>query len=170
MHLSTPLDITGCYSWVPIRSHVFGHDLTLGLERLVGLLVTNKMCVLCGSSEMTETDVVDGYQISWRIYINMLLLYLGCAFALEIKLQYPFTISSFWSYSLTKRNELKGCCWTETALQVHRVTEWLSHILLCVMCKPCYMEIPFWKYCFIGRLLQFQLRIIWKPRFESTAL
>ena len=30
---------------------------------------------------MTETNVVNGYEICWHIYINMLFIYLGCAFA-----------------------------------------------------------------------------------------
>lgn len=43
-----------------------------------------------------ETDVVDGYEISWYVYINMLFMYLGCAFASKIKLILnPLTISSY---------------------------------------------------------------------------
>ena len=30
-------------------------------------------------SEMTETDVVDGYEISWRGYINILFMYIDYA-------------------------------------------------------------------------------------------
>ena len=49
-------------------------------------LVFNKTYVRWKGLEMTETNIVDGYEISCHVYINMLTMYLNCAFALKIKL------------------------------------------------------------------------------------
>ena len=34
-----------------------------------------------------ELLVLGGYEINWHVYINMSFLYLGCAFAFNIKLR-----------------------------------------------------------------------------------
>ena len=44
------------------------------------------MYVLWKGSEMTETDIVDSYEISWHVCINLLFIYLDYAF--DIKLSY----------------------------------------------------------------------------------
>ena len=47
-------------------------------------------------SEITETDIVNGYEISWHVCINMLFIYRACAFASKIKLVLnPLAISSY---------------------------------------------------------------------------
>ena len=55
-------------------------------EELQKNFLTNKTYVLWKISVMTETDVADSYEISWHVYINMLFIYLACAFESKLKL------------------------------------------------------------------------------------
>ena len=70
---------------------------------------------------MTETDVVDGYEISWHVYINLLFIYLGWAFKSKIE--------SFIGYAEgTDGMLLRGNC----ALRVLRYRRALYVSLQCV--------------------------------------
>ena len=65
-------------------------------------MITNKTYVLRKSSEMTETDVVDGYETSRHVCINMLPIYLSCGFVLKIKL---VLLESFVGCDVVKRTQ-----------------------------------------------------------------
>ena len=68
-------------------------------------LATNKTYVLLKSSKMTETGILDGYEI------NMLFIYLSCVFVSKIKLALNYlAIFSYWSHSCVVQKELVRNC------------------------------------------------------------